>query len=379
MIDNFFASRNSLDTYKQCKYKFFLRYCEKTKGFVDSEDKKAAVFGNVIHKVQELYHKDSSINILDLYKKEFVNSDIVDETFFNLGYTMVEDYTKDAANGKKILGLELPFELYLTNGVPVKGIIDRIDEISDEEIEIIDYKTSKYSLTEQELRYDLQLGLYDIVTRLLFPKYKKVKLTLNYLHYGKVSIYKTDDEREKLEAYVGTLYDKIVQSLKNPNPETMQPRVNSLCSFCEYKAICPEFQKIISKEAVNPEEFKGLISKSSNLVVKEERLNELISNIKAKIKILKEVQDQANAYLKEAIRANGGEKANVGGKTFYLAKKKYTKYDVNTVIKILKDKVDLNIVLEPIKGQIDSIINNEEDLKELNATARIAYSDSYVK
>lgn len=380
MSTTFFASRNSIDTYKQCKYRFYLRYCEKDKGFTDSDDKSAAIFGNVIHKVEEFYHKNPKLNIMEVYKEEFKNADITDQELFDVGYSLVEDYTISAKSGRKVLGVELPFELYLANGVPVKGFIDRIDEISDDEIEIIDYKTGKFSLSENDLRRDIQLGLYELVVRLLFPQYKKVKLTLNYLRYDKVSIYKTDEERQKLEAYLAVMYDKISDSLSNPTKETMPAKVNTFCSFCEFKSKCPEFQGVIKSTSIDPEEFKGLISRTDDLVINEEQINDFISTVKGKIKILTDLKEQATDYVKEYIKSTGKESASVGGKTFYLAKKKYTKYDVNTVIAVLKDKVDLNTVLEPVKSRIDSVVAKDKDaMEELQKTSKVEYSNSYVK
>jgi RecB family exonuclease len=377
----FSLSQSSLETYKLCNYKFYLKYIKKVKGVSSPDERRPAIFGNIVHKALELYFKDRSLDLLSVYKEDFRKSELTDQSFFELGLRMIEDYAKDSDSGAKIIGVELPFELYLSNGVPVKGIIDRVDELSDEEIEIIDYKTGRNSLSEEELKYNTQLGIYDLVAKIMFPKYKRVKLTLNYLHFGKVSIYRTNEDRDKLEQYIGTMYQKIENAFKDQSEENIKPKLNNFCSYCDYKNICPEFQGLLKLTGNEKKDFKGMVSKSSNLVVDIEVLDSFLENLKAKIKLLESVEKQTNGFIKDYINANGSsESAKIGKRTFSLAKKKYIEYDVNTVIEVLKDKVDLNLVLEPKKGQVDAVVGQDiEVLDKLKATSKIKYSNSYVK
>ncbi len=134
-MQDLFLSKSSIETFLQCGAKFDYRYLKKAELVENDQEKEAATFGSLIHKVLEDFFKDKGQPILELYQKYYTEYPIKGQHFFDLGHRMIADYAKDSDNGNKILSLEKDFKLFLGNGVPVKGFIDRIDEISEEEIE----------------------------------------------------------------------------------------------------------------------------------------------------------------------------------------------------------------------------------------------------
>lgn len=381
-----YLSKSSIETYLQCGAKFDYRYIKKIESIENDREKESAIFGQLIHKVQEDYHKNGKRdNIIDLYHKNFKEFNILGQEFFELGNRMVTDYVLGGDNGNKTIGLEYEFKIFLDNGVPVKGVIDRIDEISDEEVEIIDYKTGfSRPLTPDQLSRDLQLGIYNLVINQLMPKYKRVKLTLDYLHYGKISCYRTKEQLEGLGDYLHVTYQKILTSIEKGSG--LEPTVNSYCSFCQYRAMCPAFKEVALTNFDAKEETvqcAGLIAKESGIVVPIEKLDSFLDAIKAKIKILEKVQQEAEAFILEYIEKNGESgSARIGKTNYSTASKKYQTYDVETVLELLKENkgLDPNTLLSTQKTAIDAAFkSNKEAQEKLKKTVKISYSKSYLK
>ncbi len=386
MQEQIYLSKSSLETFKQCGLKFNNRYVEKILGLQALQDKQAALFGTLIHEVLEKYFgNDKKGSLLSLYQEAFKNSEINSQDFYILGEQLLKHYAETSDNGNKVLGVEVEFKYFLDNGVPIKGIIDRIDEISEEEIEIIDYKTG-YStpLTPKQLETDLQLGMYNLAANNLFPKYKRVKLSLYYLHYGKISCYMSDTMLESLKGYLSVMYDKIQKGLGDPS--LLTPTVNSFCSFCDYKATCTAFQETVKSStelATIPKEYAGLIANETGLMIDVEKLDLFREMLINKQKLLKKVQGQTEDFIKNYIEKNGNSnrQAKIGNTYFSLASKKYTLYDTATFLTLCQRKgVNPAPFLETKKTDIDIAFKDDDEfLGILKSTAQTKFSNSYVK
>lgn len=382
-MSSFFISRAKIDLFNQCGYKFDQRYLKKSDGIVDFEDTEKTTFGTLVHRALERYFEDEKKNNLeDIYKEEFSAAKISSINLFEKGLFLLKDYA-DTVKNRKILGLEVVFETYLPNGIPVKGVIDRVDEISEDEIEITDYKTGSYSLNEEELRKDIQLGIYELVARQMYPKYKSVKLTLNYLDYGKVSIYKTDEDRKLVEDYLSVMYDRITKAIDEK--QELKPQLNKFCNYCEYRNNCPAYQDIIKNtDTVNDNnEFKGMIMPGNGLVIDIEKLDKFRDTVEAKFKIFKKLKEQINEFIKDYIQKNNPKDGytRIGGTTYNLQQRKVTKYDANDVMNIFRARnIDFNQIFDTRKTDIDNLLRNEPKLiEQLKKTAKIGFTNPYVK
>lgn len=133
----------------------------------------------------------------------------------------------------KVFELELGFTLKVGD-VLVKGRIDRIDELPDGSLEIIDYKTGN---PKAKLEWDdkRQLVLYALALEQCLPNPKPVKkLTYYYLTTNEtVSFEPTDKDREKLTSQILDTMDRIAKSDFAADPEPMK------CKYCDFKEICP--------------------------------------------------------------------------------------------------------------------------------------------
>lgn len=134
------------------------------------------------------------------------------------------------------IGLELPFFLKLKNGVPVKGLIDRLDIVGNTAY-IIDIKTQQVAFEDDELQSLWQTIIYAWAVRKLYPCLEddihisywtlrhRVQKTVVSLQYQK------DAESKLIEVY------NQISSCKAP-----ETKPTALCQWCPYSA-CPDRNK----------------------------------------------------------------------------------------------------------------------------------------
>jgi CRISPR/Cas system-associated exonuclease Cas4 (RecB family) len=133
----------------------------------------------------------------------------------------------------KIVGIEKEFTINL-DGHQILGYIDRIDLDGSDYI-IIDYKTAKTSLSENELKKDFQLLTYDMAVNSLYGKRPK-KVGLWFLRSNKkVMIEPKDEDIDKIKA-------KILDIISYIMMEDFKPKPGWACQNCDYRLICDEYK-----------------------------------------------------------------------------------------------------------------------------------------
>ena len=114
------------------------------------------------------------------------------------------------------------------NGHSIKGTIDRIDELSDGTLEIIDYKTGSVKENQEKD----QLLIYQIAGKEIFDE-KISKLTFYYLNDNQqVSFLGTEKELAKQIRKIS----EIIDGIESRNFEPKQSKF--VCEYCDFKYIC---------------------------------------------------------------------------------------------------------------------------------------------
>jgi len=139
-------------------------------------------------------------------------------------------YQEIKANPPNSRYLELDFNFKLEKDT-IKGKIDRVDLVENNQIEIIDYKTGRAKGENLSSEDKEQLLIYQLAGQALFRE-KIKQLTYYYL-----------DENRKVsflgsEAEIDQLKNKIQRIIGEIKRGEFSPRPSRMCQFCDFKDVC---------------------------------------------------------------------------------------------------------------------------------------------
>ncbi len=245
-----YLSYSQIETFKICPLHYRMRYILK----LPTQPSSAQSFGISIHSALFKFYTDLKLGVkvnkekLQEYLKEsWVELGYSSKAHKLAAYEKAEQYLNDYFEHefdlrKAPLALEQSFAvpLPLLEGeekLVIGGKIDRIDELSDGTIEIIDYKTGAKIPTQKELDGDLQLTFYALAVtggkeRPFNFEPEEVRLSLYYFELGKKLT--TTRTKQQLEDKVKEIYgvrQEILASL-------FECSKSFLCRDCEYKFLC---------------------------------------------------------------------------------------------------------------------------------------------
>lgn len=240
------VSYTQLNVFNHCPLQYKYQYIVR----VPTTPSGALSFGDTIHKtLQEFYkrYKDNKkIGLKELKK-------IYGQLWIPLGYSshahetrmkkegniMLERYFKKYhTSSLLIIDLEKKFKIKITPSISIVGKIDRIDQLNNKNVEIIDYKTGK-KLEEKSLKKDIQLSIYALAAtdrKLYGYPLDKVKLSFIFLEpMEKITLLKNAQDLMDAKENIITTVDNIKQKIYQPN-------VGPWCDFCSFKMICEAWQ-----------------------------------------------------------------------------------------------------------------------------------------
>jgi DNA helicase-2/ATP-dependent DNA helicase PcrA len=129
----------------------------------------------------------------------------------------------------KVLYMEKKFSLKIGDYIFI-GTVDRIDELADGSLEIVDYKTGAPK-TKLDFDGKKQLILYKMAVEELLQK-KVNNLSYFYLETGeKMTFSASDKDMEKLKI-------EIFQTAEEMKKGEFPPKAGFLCAYCDFKTIC---------------------------------------------------------------------------------------------------------------------------------------------
>jgi DNA helicase-2/ATP-dependent DNA helicase PcrA len=139
--------------------------------------------------------------------------------FFEKGKLYLSGFLKNGFNPKvKTIGLEQTFTVPLGKNLKIGGRVDRIDDLGNGGIEIIDYKTGATIPSQKDVDKNLQLSFYALAATKIpetpFGKPSgKIKLSLYFLDtQEKISTIRTTKQLEDATSEIFKVRDEIEKS-----------------------------------------------------------------------------------------------------------------------------------------------------------------------
>lgn len=240
-------SYSRLSRFETCPLSYRLHYIDKKQ----AEPGLPLRFGKTIHAVLERLIKEvvddertgtlSEERAIELYREAWGAEQLTGMDVFAEGLAILRRFIAEqgVVDHRDVLAIEKEFRLPV-GPFEVLGFIDRVDWIDDETVEVIDYKTNHQLFTRDEVDTSLQMSLYEVAARRLWPWAKKVKLTFWMLRHGVRQVTtRTEEQLADALAYVETLGRQTETATEYP------ARLNTNCSYCDHRKQCPAYAEAL--------------------------------------------------------------------------------------------------------------------------------------
>jgi RecB family exonuclease len=159
----------------------------------------------------------------------------------------VTAYLRGVDRGRQPLGVERTVS-FRTQTLAVTGRVDRLDD-RDGELVVVDYKTGRARLTEDDARTSLPMALYAVAVAAMFARPCE-RVELHHLATGETRAHVHTArtlQRKVAEA------ESIASDLRRADADYAQlgthspmfeARVSPLCPWCDFRSHCPEGQRV---------------------------------------------------------------------------------------------------------------------------------------
>lgn len=175
------------------------------------------LFGKVVHATLERVFQDviaeeisgsiDEARAKQIFANAWAESGLVGAEVYREGLEIVRNFVRSEGviDHRDVLAVEKDFRLPLGR-FSVIGCIDRVNRVDDETIEVVDYKTNRAIFTREEVDDSLQLSLYEVAARRIWPWAKKVRLSFAMLRHGlRMTTSRTPEQLEAALSYAETL------------------------------------------------------------------------------------------------------------------------------------------------------------------------------
>ena len=173
-------SPSKITTYLACPVKYRWTYVdERGKWYLRS--KSYYSFGSTLHRVLERFHDagDAGVTttdqVLAAYEESWIDAGFssADEMAeaFGEGKLILERHVEEArsrATTAKVLLLERQLRYDMGEFV-LLGRLDRVDEHEDGTLEIVDYKSGRQDVSEDEVKTDIAMACYQLLVKRKYP------------------------------------------------------------------------------------------------------------------------------------------------------------------------------------------------------------------
>lgn len=203
-------------------------------------------FGTTLHRVLQRFHDSGDQGVTTV--EEAVAA--VEESWIDAGYRSPQEMEEALGLGKELIfnyashalsepepGNVLFVEKRLRTDLGpfvLLGQIDRINELPDGTLEVIDYKSGRETVRPEEVANDLAMACYQVLVRAHYPDRKAVASIIALRSGHKATAGLSDHE------HVEFVRDLIVlgEEILNRDFISLEPAWIPLCRNCEFVPLC---------------------------------------------------------------------------------------------------------------------------------------------
>jgi DNA helicase II / ATP-dependent DNA helicase PcrA len=242
-------SATAVESYETCPLQFKLE----REWRIPRDVPAAMQYGAAIHRVLRTYFDSvrqerpmAEVELVELFRTDFAQAVIEDsyqrELYAEQGVIQIRDFLAvlRRSSSPKVLHTEEHFELHL-EGATIAGRIDRVDDLGDARVAIIDYKTGK-PRTQEDADKSLQLSIYAIAAQEKWGYQAERLVFYNLEESSAVSTVRDRLQLEEAKSKVKDVADRIEAGDFDPKP-------GFHCRFCSYRSLCPATEKPLHQAA----------------------------------------------------------------------------------------------------------------------------------
>ncbi|HEU4406783.1 MAG TPA: PD-(D/E)XK nuclease family protein [Polyangiaceae bacterium] len=242
-------SYSRLSKWEQCPLAFRFAYVDRLPG----EPALPLRFGRVVHAALERLFRDvvaeertgrlDEARALEAYRAAWDEEGLVGAAAFAEGHALVRAFVRaeGEVDHRDVLAIEQEFRLPVGR-FELLGYLDRVDRVGEDVVEVLDYKTNRALFDGDELAASLQMSLYALAARALWPWAREVRLTFVMLRHGPLrqTTTRTDADLEAALAYAEALGEASERATEHP------PRLGPNCAHCDHRRRCPAYAEALA-------------------------------------------------------------------------------------------------------------------------------------
>jgi putative RecB family exonuclease len=138
----------------------------------------------------------------------------------------------------RVLGVELRVSATTSEGVTIRGIIDRLELDADGELVVTDYKTGSAPSEGWEQQSMAGVHVYSLLCERMFGR-RPARVQLLYLSRPeRIVTAPSDQSLRGVEVKSGAVMRAVRTACAR---DDFRPRTSALCSYCSFQEFCPAY------------------------------------------------------------------------------------------------------------------------------------------
>jgi len=245
-------SPSKITTYLACPVRYKWTYIDE-RGRWYMRARSHFSFGTSLHRVLQRFHDTGDTGVESVHQAVAA----LEDSWIEAGYGSAQEMQEALSEGKsivanyveqaqatptdaRVLFVEKQLRTDLGEFVLI-GRLDRVDETIDRTLEVVDYKSGRKAVSDEDVEFDLAMSCYQLLLKAHFPD-QPVRARIIALRSG--SSGQASLSPEKLEEFKADLIQLGVEILHR-DYESLVPVYKSMCPSCDFFQLCikhPEFE-----------------------------------------------------------------------------------------------------------------------------------------